>query len=703
MPTRWPITPRDLLRFQMVSDPQVSPDGRSVGWVRTWIDAEANRYHSALMITDVANGRSRQLEAPGDLCTRPRWSPDGRFLAYLSADRLDGGVPHHGGAPPSHAVSQLRVIRPDGRAAWTLTSLKHGAQEPVWSPDGTRLACTTRVDPRRGLELTGDGTDDDPYARYNRDVQVVRRLRWKLDGVGFFGDTWSQIVFMSFDPDRASGAPPPAADLRTMGEFDHTGPMWSPDGSRLAATGNLQYDADGSRRAYVYLIDVAGSHPAQPVELFGLQEMRSRDLSWSHDGDLLAVCGHDVPRIGHYGNQRLWIVSTRDGSARCVTSHLDLTFGDYSRNMDMRGYGGDDRPRWLPGGGGLLILANERGGVHLCEFSLESGQLTRLTSGNQVVSAFSVDRACQMIVMLIEHDLDPGNLYVIERESGPAPRGSVGARQRLTGVNDDLLAEVELSVPERFPFASGGMTVDGWIVPPLRREPGVKYPAILYTGGGPGGMRACVFVHEFQVYAANGYAVVHCNARGNQGYGEAFSTATRGHWGDLDYEDNLACIRTACERFPYLDRDRLAVAGGSYGGYMVLWIVSHTQEFKAAVADRSLFNRYSMTGTSDIGFLLDTVEFDARRPWEARQAYLERSPFHYVADIRAPTLVVHSDADLRCPVEQGEQLFTALKRLGVATEFVRFPGESHDLSRSGGPWHRVFRLDRYLDWFRRWL
>jgi dipeptidyl aminopeptidase/acylaminoacyl peptidase len=688
------MTSRDLLRLHMVSDPQVSPDGRSVAWVRTWIDAEANRYRSALMLTSIVTRETRALTDGTAVATHPRWSPEGAHLAYLAIAS--------GQDPPRAAdVPQLWILNLASGGTWPLSDLRYGARDLAWSPDGSVLAGVTRVNPRRGLELTGDAAREDaePYVRFNQDVQIVRRMRWKADGAGFFGDTWKHIVLVPFaDSDGARALPEPR--LLTLDEFDLGGPAWSPDGAMIAAVGNVRPDADASRAAFIYLLDPAGPSPARPREIFGLPEMRKQEVSWSPDGRYLAVCGHDVPRIGHYGNQRLWIVEVAGGAARCVSPHLDRTIGDYSRNQDVRGYGGDDRARWLPDGDGLLVLINECGTVHLNEFTLKDGRTAALTEGDRVISAFSVDPNHKTIVALIEDELNPGDLYLVPRDPAPEPGQPAS---RLTDVNHEYFVDVAPSRPVRFQFDSDGVTVDGWIVPPLDREPGRRYPAILYAGGGPGGMRAAVYVHEFQVYAAEGYAVVYCNARGNQGYGEAFAIATRGRWGDQDYDDNMACIRAACDRFEYIDRNRLAVAGGSYGGYMTLWIISHSQAFRAAVVDRTLFNRYSMTGTSDMGFLLDGVEFDGQRPWEARQTFLERSPFHYVANIRTPTLVVHSDADLRCPVEQGEQLYMALKRLGVPTEFVRFPGESHDLSRNGGPWHRVFRLDRYLDWFRRWL
>jgi len=238
-------------------------------------------------------------------------------------------------------------------------------------------------------------------------------------------------------------------------------------------------------------------------------------------------------------------------------------------------------------------------------------------------------------------------------------------------------------------------------MPPNADNPLVIPPVILYTGGGPGGMRASVFCLEFQVYAAAGYAVINCNARGNYGYGEPFSMATKGNWGDLDGDDNMAYLRDVRENFP-VDKTRVAVAGGSYGGYMATWLMCrHPEAFNAAVVDRSLMSRF--VGTSDFGYLLEKVEFDGKFAWNDLERYLHRSPITHIGSAKTPTLVVHSALDHRCPVNQGEQLYAALTYMGVPTELVRFPNETHDLSRAGRPWHRVFRMDKYLEWFGKYL
>lgn len=697
------ITSRDLLRFRMVSDPQVSPNGLCVVWVETWIVGEENRYRSRLCLTDIATGTTTPLTEGLGHDTHPRWSPDGRTIAFLSSDPPASGASAARGGPnqPVSVVGcgpQLAVIPAGGGAPRRLTRLHGGAHDPAWSPDGTHLVITTYVDPARGLEAidaaSAAGDETDPYARFNRDILVVTRLRWKMDDVGYFGDYRRHVAVVRV-PDPAG--PDAPVVLLSRGPYELHRPTWSPDGRCLAAVGNTRPEGEGVREAFLYLLDATAAAPVEPVEIFGLAEMRSNALAWSPDGTAIAICGHNDRQLGHYGNQRLWLVSPADRRGTCLTGGFDYTIGDYSRNADVRSYGGDDSPRWLPDGSGLLVLVNHDGMVHLHEVARAGGKPRRLEDGDHATIAFSFDRSCRTIVTLTSDDLTPGDLFVLARS------GDGWTRRRLTNVNRALLEELELSRPIRCSSVSGNVTVHGWVMPPAHLDPGRRYPVILYNGGGPGSMRASVFCHEWQVYAAAGYAVAYCNPRGNHGYGEAFSAAIRGAWGDFDYADSLAFLRAACEQFDFIDPGRLGVAGGSYGAYLTNWIIARHPEFRAAVSDRCLFNRFGMSGASDIGFLLDQVEFDRRLPWEVPDVYLARSPLAYMAGVRTPTLVVHSAQDLRCPVDQGESLYMALRRMGVPTELVRFPDESHNLSRGGKPWHRIYRIDRYLDWFNRWL
>lgn len=695
---RQQVTSRDLLELRIADDPQISPDGKHVAWVKTWMVPDENRYRSGIVVTDVESGDSRDLSTSGEgRDTHPRWSPDGRWVAFLSTRAQTGAQATIG--PASSVVGrgpQLCVVPADGGEPRVLTDLRGGVHEPAWSPDGSRLAFTTFVDPDKGLEFNADQAtaEDavDPYAKYNRDVLTARRMKWKLDGTGYYGGYYRQVALVSFD----AGDPSiPRPLLLSRGEFDLVGPTWSSDGGQIAVVGNVNPDADRVRRQYVNIVNTQGSHEASPQEVFGLEDIRHPGLAWSPDGSMLAVVGHDDPQIGHYGNQDLWIVELERGGATCLTKARDRTFGT-TVWTDVGGYGGDSGVKWLPRGDAVLLLLSDGGTQRLCRVDVPGGEIAVLTPEDLLISGFTIDAAGNTAVALVWEAMSPGDIYSIDLQSSPPEV------RRLTSVNAEFLADRKLSVPQKFQLQADGPTVDAWIIPPVARQPGERYPTILYNGGGPGGMRSFNFMLEYQLLAAHGYAVVYCNARGSQGYGEDFCTAILGDWGGADYADNVRAVRTAIEEFDFVDPDRLGVAGGSYGGYQVNWIIGHNPEFKAAVSDRSVFNRYSSYGTSDIGHVRE-FEFGDGPPWETTEHYLRQSPLRFVGNVRAPTLVVHSDQDLRCPVEQGDQLYMALKHVGVTTELVRFPNESHGLSRQGRPWHRVYRLDRYVEWFDRWL
>lgn len=667
------LTSRDLLRFSSADDPQLSPDGKHVAWVKTWMVAEENRYGSAIFVTSVESGKTKRLTFGKARATHPRWSPNGRHIIFLS---------------PVKTKPQLCVISSQGGKPRVLTDVKGGVQEPVWSPDGRFIAFTTLVDVEKGLEPSAQEILTDPYTRFTKDVAVIKRHKWKADGVGILDAERKHVAIVPFN-EQENNLPAPI--LLTCGDFDLSNPVWSPDSRSIAAIGNLHANADRVRKQYIYLIN-----PRKPItkprELFGLEDIRDTGLSWSPDGKTLAVAGHNNPSIGHYGNQQLWLVSVQNGEGKCITKTFDRTLG-HAAYTDVGGYSGESGVRWLPDSSAVLALVSDKATVRLCRIDA-SGNVSPLTPLEQIISAFTLDPTGKYVAFLAAELLNPGDIYWVEL--------ATGTTKKLSHVNEEVLRDLELSKPIAFQFESADVTIAAWLIPPPKHKKGKRYPAILYTGGGPGGMRCDNFMLEYQLLATRGYSVIFCNARGCQGYGENFCTTILGSWGEADYDDNIRCLEVAIERFDCIDPERLGIAGGSYGGYLVNWAIGHTQKFRAAVSDRSVVNRYSSFGTSDIGYLRE-FEFGGGPPWETTDVYLKLTPLQHFANVTTPTLVIHSALDYRCALEQGEQVYLALQQLGVPTEFVRFPNESHGLSRGGKPWHRVFRLDNYLEWFRRWL
>jgi dipeptidyl aminopeptidase/acylaminoacyl peptidase len=709
-PTRRPLQTRDILRLKTISDPQLAPDGSRVAWVQTQPLADENRYSSRLMVTELETGRTRELTVGAGTATHPRWSPDGKHLAYLYAEAAPTGPKEYrGGRSPG---AQLHLMPAEGGESRQLTEVRHGVAEPTWSPCGGWLAFSTLVDPSCGLEAALNGAssepeeNDDLYERFTADVRTVTRLRWRHDGFGYFEGLRSHIGIVGANTSSNERAQGPR--LLTQGDYDLNGPSWSPGGDMLAVCGSMDPSEEAGRTTSIYVLEeVLTEVEVEARKVFTIETFSSMlasgiRLDWSPDGDYLAVYGHRDPVLGHYANQQVWCVpvdAEREAAPESLTRTLDISFGDASRDADLRGYGGNDGPQWKPDGDGLWVLLNEEGTTHLAQLKEDTGrELTRLTQGEQVVNAFSVDASGSRMVLLMATGTNPCDLYWAELDEEDSQQPL--KLNRLTAVNGEFFEEVLVSPPERFTFDSDGKEIVAWLVPPVKQDANKVSPLLVYNGGGPGGMRTGMFSFQSQALAASGYAVLHCNARGNLGHGEEFSRIIRGRWGEEDYHDNMRAVEAVCERFDCVDGELLGAFGNSYGGYMTNWMISHEDCFDAAVSMNCLFNRFSFNGTGDIAYLLDSVEFDGKLPWEAPADWLERSPLKHIGEAATPTLVIQSTEDYRCPRDQGEQLYMALRRMGVPTKLVLFENEGHGIR---APWHRVHRLDLIIEWFSEWL
>ncbi|MBI2887963.1 MAG: S9 family peptidase [Chloroflexi bacterium] len=643
---RRPFTPEDLYGIRWISDPQIAPDSRRVAFTVTQMDQKADDYRSQVWLVPTS-GRvrhARPVTFGPKRDSSPRWSPDGRTLAFVS-DRA--------------GKAQVWLLPVDGGEARQLTNLFGGVQYLSWAPDGRQVAVVSRVG------------DDEQRPK----IREITTLKYKFNGEGF-REGRRHIYVVSVASGRARQL--------TDGDWDDAYPVWSPDGARIAFASARHESRDLDSTMDIWVVEARGGEPARITPGRG----PATAPLWSPDGRTVAYLGHDHPMAGLSKNTCAWVVGASGGRPRNLSAALDRCASTASWPAQYHTLA------WTPDGSGLLFLAMDQGNVSLFRTSLRGGRVTPVVAGDAQIAQFSV-AANGATAYALSSPTNPGEVYF---------RGPRGGQRRLTNLNGRFAGRFGLQPPERLAFASAdGTPLEGWVVKPNGFQPGRRYPALVNVHGGPHAQYGNVFFDEFQTQAGRGYVVFYPNPRGSQGYGEAFASAVCGDWGGKDYEDVMAGVE-ALARLDYVDPERLGVLGGSYGGYMASWIVGHTDRFRAACSERAVNNILSMFGTSDIGSYFQEFEMAGARPWENPQFYLERSPISYVAKMRTPLLILHSEQDLRCPMEQGEQLYVALKKLGQADVlFVRFPEESHEMSRSGKPSRRVRRFQYILDWFDKYL
>jgi dipeptidyl aminopeptidase/acylaminoacyl peptidase len=687
-----PITIEDLFRVKMIGDPRPSPDGSRIAYVVTQMDTDEDTYRSQIWLVPAAGGTPIRYTG-GKNDSSPRWSPDGKRLAFIS--RRDDGTPEG----KKKARPEVWVLDTDGGEAWQLTKTKHGAADPTWSPDGRFLAYTTRIGgaedeegEERGAksEERGEKGEGEKKAKKS-DVKVITEIRYKADGIHHLlvGRGYRHIFVVEVP--EAAGEPREGRQL-TFGDWDDAAPAWSPDGQRIAFCANTTPDRDFNNHTDLWVVPVVAGEPRKLTATQGPSALPA----WSPDGATIAFLGHVNPEpYRRYANMDVWTVPADGaGAPRNLTEAFDHTFaGDVAG--DLRSGLVAQPPLWSPDGRALYATAIERGTEHL--FRLDptgGGEPTRIIAGERGVMNAALG-ADGRIIFTAASVLNPGDLFSCALDGSD--------ERQLTDLNKDLFDEVALSDAERFTYAGdGGWPIDGWLMKPCGFSEGGRYPLVLEIHGGPAAQYGFAFFHEFQLLAAQGYGVLFTNPRGSTGKGAAFTIANRSRWGEEDYRDIMAGVDAAIAANAWIDPTRLGVGGGSFGGFMTNWIVGHTDRFKAAVTMRCVSNLMSFFGTSDIGFTFLEMQFETE-PWEDLEKLLRHSPITYVKNIHTPLLILHSEEDYRCPIEQGEQMFIALKKLGRTTEFVRFPDEDHNLSRGGKPAHRAERLRHILRWFETYL
>lgn len=672
------VRPEDLFQIEMVGDVAISPDGAAICYVQTRLDREDNAYLSDLWVVPAGgmSGEAVQFTHGPRTVAQPRWSPNGRWLAFL-ADRQHKGRRQIWLIPTSGVGGEARA----------LTSGDSGISDFAWSPDSTRLAFVRGEKFEAGNAGTiAEGDTDD--GRVTDDVVTVNRIRYKGDGVGYTNARRSHLWVVDLEGQETR---------LTEGDHNNTSPAWSPDCTTIvfASKRGPADEIDRTDGTDLWITAADGS-AAEPRKL-PTGDGPADAPAWSPDGKWIAFVG-DTRANTVGGNDDLWLIAA-DGSGepRHLTKSLDISMG-LGVSADVRAGLSAARPVWSPDGTALYTLASMGGDTPLWRVPIDGGEPARVVEARgQQVQSFALCAAGTTLALNLADNLNPGDVY-------SAQVGSVAkSSRRLTEINATFFSEVALSDPEAFEYPGAeGWSIEGWLMKPVGFQADKKYPLILVIHGGPHAAYGNMFFFDFQLLAARGWAVLFTNPRGSSNYGERFTLASNDDWGGGDYQDLMLGVDAAIARAPWIDRERLGVTGGSFGGYMTNWIITQTDRFKAAVTERSICNMVSKWGTSDIGYIGNDLQWGGP-PWERMEFYLERSPLTHVKKVTTPLLLIHSERDFRCLVEQGEQFFTALKYLGRTAEFVRFPDEGHELSRSGQPLHRLERLRRIAGWFGKYL
>ncbi|MCI0513387.1 S9 family peptidase [candidate division KSB1 bacterium] len=650
-----PVVAEDFYELKEITDLALSPDGRYLVYVVQGVERARNVYYSQLWLRSQDGARHFSLTGRSTAQNfAPAWSPDSRFLVFIST---------RSGKP------QLWMIDVNGGEAWTLLQMPRGAWNPVWSPDGKKIVFVSQVQEAPPVSsYFPDKKDvrrlrDHKDREFAADVKTIDRLRYR-EGTEYLEQYYRHLFVVS-----STGT---GLEQLTDGAFNDSAPVWSPDSKTIAFLSNRRSHPDLDENLDLCLVPADGG----PVQILLTSPGVELSPDWSPDGKQLAYVA--TTRLNDLSEQfQLWTISSRGGVPRAWTQNLDRTVTDN---------------HWSADGKALFFLVKDQGNQHLYRIDLNRPVPQPICTGAREIKKFCPDGKNNWIYFIATEPANPADLFLFDL--------TTQRETRLTHVNQAILAQRDLSTPETLWYSSpDGLMIQGWYLRPPSPMESAKLPLVVEIHGGPYWNYGNRWELEFQLLAARGYGVFYCNPRVSSGYGQAFAAREQRHWGEGDSGDILAGIRTLIQR-GWVDSTRMGVAGGSYGGYLTNWLIAHTTCFKAAVTQRSLVNLISFYGTTDIQAF---VEFEFGLPWQNYTSLWERSPLCYAAQMNVPLLILHAELDYRVPISQAEELYVTLKRRGIPVEFVRYPNEGHELSRSGEPLHRVDRLNRIVNWFDRYL
>jgi dipeptidyl aminopeptidase/acylaminoacyl peptidase len=667
------MTELDLFRFVWVADPEISPDGSQVAFVRVTVDAKREGYDTAVWVVDAQGGAPRAMTS-GKRDSSPRWAPDGKHLLFLRGD--DDGA-------------QLELLNLSGGEARALTHLPHGAHAPAWSPDGHTIAFSAEAIPadfaRQKAKEAGTAPERES------DVKVFSSSVYRANGAGWLDPSHpSHLWTVTVAADGADLSEPHAI---THGGFEESNPTWSPDGATIYFSTSEVKDPSYETGRAIFSVPVAGGEIKRLTTFDG----DAGEPVPSPDGKWLAFQGHvNAKPLRSYDVPHLFVVDSAGKTApRDVTASLDADVGG--------GVGGDQRaprgggrsqPIWSADGRSIYVVVAERGSANLRSVDVATGKVTPFDTDPHDAMSFTGSAKADRIALVISTPVSIGDLFVCNVANKTL--------RRLTQFNEALWSEITLTPPEEITYKSfDGREIQAWVQRPPHYDPHTKYPLILNIHGGPHAAYGATFDHEFQWMAAKGYIVLYPNPRGSTSYGQEFGNLIQHRYPGDDYKDLMAGVDLLVNRGE-VDPKKLGITGGSGGGVLTNWAITQTHRFAAAVSQRSISDWASWWYTAD--FTLFHPTWFKAAPFEDPADFSSRSAITFVKNVTTPLMLIEGDADYRTPpTSGGEQMYRALKYLHRPVVMVRFPGESHELSRSGRPWHRVERLQHIVRWFDKYL
>ena len=635
-----PITIDDFFGIKNIGDPQVSPDDKWVAYTVAETDLENDKRETRIWMKSLAGGEAIPMTAKGYSASRPRWSPDGKYLSFNAA-KNDG-------------KSQVWTLNRMGGESQQLTNVEQGISGYEWSPDGSRILLSIKDDA---------DVDKDENEKEKPEPWVINRLQFKRDNTGYL-DTLRTHLYVYNVADSS-------LTQITSGPYDDSQAVWSPDGALIAFVSNRTPEPDASSNSDIWIVDPENTDKGETLIQVTTNPGSDSSPAWSPDGAWLTYTTVIQPDLIWYATRHLAVISVEGGEPHVLTESLDRRVSS---------------PRFSPDGRHITFLLEDSAERHLARIDVDGRNLTRIIPGQRSVRTYMTHRNGR-IATVISTPRIPGEIYLHDQ---------AGLR-KLTAVNESLFSDIRLGEVENVTFNSkDGTEIEGFIIKPPGFDPRFKYPTLLRIHGGPVAQYDFAFKYEAQLFAANGYVVVMTNPRGSAGYGQKFSMGIYQNWGEKDFEDVVAGVDYAIAQ-GYSDPERLGVGGWSYGGILTNYVITKTDRFKGAITGASevLYrsnyghDHYQLQWEKELGL-----------PWRNSEAWERISPFNYVENIVTPTLIMGGEKDWNVPILNSEQLYQALRRLGRTTQLVVYPGEHHGIRK---PTFQKDRYERYLEWYGKYV